>query len=118
MSEQHLVDRQRFVQLARAGASLDGLTLACVGHSIAKAIDPNTSTLPFCYSDESVDLMGDIVKASGWEIDPNRNSALWGHDPSIPPIGQMRNVRKAPPKLLGDIEFAPADLSRLAEAEI
>jgi hypothetical protein len=117
MAEQRLVDRQRFAELARAGSSLDGLTLACVGHSsIGKAIDPNATTLKFYYSKESVDLMGDVVKAAGWEIDPNRNSALWGHDASIPPIGQMRNVHKAPPYLMGDIEFAPADLSRLADA--
>ena len=44
-------------------------------------------TKRFCFSDGSVDRMGDTIAPDGWDLaDFNRNSvALWAHDSSAPP---------------------------------
>ncbi len=55
-------------------------------------------TLRFCFSDNSVDRMGDTIDAAGWDLtDFNRNPvALWAHDSSAPPIGGAVSVRPGP----------------------
>ena len=74
-------------------------------------------TLRFCFSDESVDRMGDTIKAAGWELaDFERNPvALWAHDSSAPPIGGARNVAVEGTRLNGDIEFAPPETYLFAD---
>ena len=74
-------------------------------------------TLRFCFSDESVDRMGDTIRAAGWDIaDFERNPvALWAHDSSAPPIGGARNVGVEGKRLAGDIEFAPPETYLFAD---
>jgi HK97 family phage prohead protease len=74
-------------------------------------------TLRFCYSDESVDRMGDTIRAAGWDIsDYLRNPvALWAHDSSAPPIGNGKNVGVEGARLMGDIEFAPPETYLFAD---
>jgi HK97 family phage prohead protease len=74
-------------------------------------------TLRFCFSDESVDRMGDTIAAAGWDIaDFQANPvALWAHDSSAPPIGGARNVGVEDNRLLGDIEFAPPETYAFAD---
>jgi HK97 family phage prohead protease len=74
-------------------------------------------TLRFCFSDESVDRMGDTIRAAGWDIaDFERNPvALWAHDSSAPPIGGARNVGVEGKRLAGDIEFAPPETYQFAD---
>ena len=80
-------------------------------------VDGADRTLRFCYSDESVDRMGDTIRAAGWDIsDYVRNPvALWAHDSSAPPIGGGRNVGVEGGRLMGDIEFAPPETYQFAD---
>lgn len=74
-------------------------------------------TLRFCFSDNSVDRMGDTIDAAGWDLtDFNRNPvALWAHDSSAPPIGGARNVAVEGQRLMGDIAFARPETYAFAE---
>ena len=75
-------------------------------------------TLRFCFSDNSVDRMGDTIDTAGWDLtDFNRNPvALWAHDSSAPPIGGARDVAVEGQRLMGDIEFARPETYAFAEA--
>jgi HK97 family phage prohead protease len=81
------------------------------------ALTDQERTLRFCYSDESVDRMGDTIRAAGWDIsDYVRNPvALWAHDSSAPPIGNGKNVDVEGARLMGDIEFAPPETYQFAD---
>ena len=80
-------------------------------------MDGADRTLRFCYSDNSVDRMGDTISAAGWDLtDYVRNPvALWAHDSSAPPIGGGRNVGVEGARLMGDIEFAPPETYQFAD---
>jgi HK97 family phage prohead protease len=80
-------------------------------------VNDTARTLRFCFSDESVDRMGDTIRAAGWDIaDFERNPvALWAHDSSAPPIGGARNVGVEGKRLAGDIEFAPPETYQFAD---
>jgi HK97 family phage prohead protease len=74
-------------------------------------------TLRFCFSDDTVDRMGDTIAAAGWDLaDFLANPvALWAHDSSAPPIGGARNVGVEANRLLGDIEFASPETYAFAD---
>lgn len=82
-----------------------------------KALADGSRTIRFCFSDGSVDRMGDTIDPSGWDLtDFNRNPvSLWAHDASQPPIGRASNVGIEGARLMGDIEFA--DVSTYAFAD-
>ena len=71
----------------------------------------------FVASDESVDRMGDIVRASGWSLDPFRSNPvlLWSHNPSELPIGKVTNIGIRGKQLVADVEFATADQNPFAD---
>ena len=84
------------------------------------AVAGNGRAFTFVFSDESVDRYGDVIQSRGWNLD-NFNSnpvALFGHDAGSVEnvIGNAKNVRVAGDKLVGDIEFMPADVNPNAEA--
>jgi HK97 family phage prohead protease len=74
-------------------------------------------TLRFVFSDGSVDRYGDTIDPTGWDLDDYRrnNVALWAHDSSLPPIGRGLNVSQVGNRLMGDIEFAEAELNPFAD---
>jgi len=74
-------------------------------------------TRRFCFSDQSVDRMGDTIAADGWETeDFDANPvALWAHDSSSPPIGRASNLAVEGKRFMGDIEFAPPETYAFAE---
>jgi len=80
-------------------------------------VDGAERTLRFCFSDNSVDRMNDTIAAAGWDISDFLANpvALWAHDSSAPPIGGARNVGVDGDRLLGDIEFAPAETYAFAD---
>lgn len=74
-------------------------------------------TLRFCFSDGSVDRAGDRIDPNGWDLAPfkQNNVALWAHDSFNPPIGRAHNVGTIGDRLMGDIEFAPAETYAFAD---
>jgi hypothetical protein len=88
-----------------------------VGEPMAVA---GSRTITFVFSDETIDRYGDTISARGWKLD-NYNAnpiALFGHDAGSVEnvIGRAKNVRVEGTRLLGDIEFAPANANPNAEA--
>jgi hypothetical protein len=63
----------------------------------------------FVASDESVDRMGDVIRAKGWVLDDfKRNPVfLWAHNASLPAIGAVRRVDIEGRKLVAGVEWAP-----------
>ena len=75
-------------------------------------------TLRFTFSDGDVDRYGDKIDPAGWDI---QNFAanpvvLWAHDDGQPPIGRASAVGVVAGKLMGAVEFVPAEISPLAES--
>jgi len=70
---------------------------------VQSADDPMT----FILSDETVDRVGDVIRASGWQLGNFRKNpvALFGHDHSFP-IGEWKNVRVVGTQLLGTLKLA------------
>jgi HK97 family phage prohead protease len=62
----------------------------------------------FVLSDESVDRMGDIIEAAGWDFSSFQKNpiALFGHRPDFP-IGKWSKVRVENKEVRGQLELAP-----------
>ncbi|HDR4427068.1 TPA: hypothetical protein QCP92_002670 [Bacillus cereus] len=73
--------------------------------------------LRFIGSCEHVDREGDVILASGWELDNYKKNPvfLWAHDYSILPIGRAINVFRQADKLIFDIEFLEKGIHTLAD---
>ncbi len=69
--------------------------------------------LEFVLSDETVDRMGDVIVADGWNLaNFKRNPiALFGHDQSTP-IGYWENLRIEGSKLVGHLKLAAKGTSQ------
>src|SRR5262245_34138500 len=72
-----------------------------------------TEDLEFVMSDDSVDRVGDIIQADGWQLGKFRKNpiALFGHSSSFP-IGTWSNVRVEGNKLLGKLKLAQKGTSQ------
>ena len=64
--------------------------------------------LRFIGSNEARDRDGDIILASGWELDNYKKNPvfLWAHDYTIPPIGRALSVEVNKKQLRFDSEFS------------
>lgn len=82
-----------------------------------KQLGENDRILRFIGSSETPDRDGDIILASGWELDNYKKNPvfLWAHDASIPPIGKAVNVSVQNRKLYFDIEFPEKGMYPLAD---
>jgi HK97 family phage prohead protease len=82
-----------------------------------KALGEDTRKLRFCFSDGSVDRMKDTISPQGWDTHAFMQNpvALFAHDSSSPPIGRASNVMVENDRLMGDIEFASADVYPFAD---
>jgi phage head maturation protease len=69
-------------------------------------------------SDESVDRYGDIIRASGWQLDNFRKNPvlLAQHNTNTLPIGKVDPVGIEGTRLIAHAEFAPEGTSTLADA--
>lgn len=72
-----------------------------------KGVQSENDPFEFVMSDESIDRVGDVIRAGGWDLaDFQKNPvALWGHDHGKP-IGVWENVRVAGKKLIGKLKLA------------
>ncbi len=115
---------KRLVDIAefRAGVSAGNLRpktavrLAVQGE-IAPAQD--SRVIRFCFSDDSVDRYGDTIDARGWALDAFLANpvCLFGHDAESVEnvIGRAVKVWVEGSRLMGDVEFAAADVNPAAE---
>jgi len=73
--------------------------------------------LRFIGSTEASDRDGDIILASGWELDNYKANPvfLWAHDYSKPPIGKAIDVRVSNKQLIFDIQFPEEGVYPLAD---
>jgi len=74
------------------------------------------SPLDFVLSDESVDRMGDVIRAKGWSLDHFKSNpvALLNHDHNAV-IGVWENVRVVGKQLLGTLKLAKPGTSPLVD---
>jgi HK97 family phage prohead protease len=81
------------------------------------AANSDSRIVTFCFSDGSVDRMNDRIDPYGWDLTSFRSNpvALWAHDSSSPPIGRVRRTYVASGRLMGDIEFASAEIYPFAD---
>jgi HK97 family phage prohead protease len=111
-----LIAVDKFRQAARAGKKPDAAVFrVSVGDTVT--LEGDRRAVRFCFSDGSVDRMGDTIAADGWETTSfSKNPvALWAHDSSQPPIGRASNIAVENARLMGDIEFMEADLYPFAD---
>jgi hypothetical protein len=62
--------------------------------ALIKAVNSEARTMRFVASDESVDRYGDIIRASGWQLENFRKNPvlLFAHDSRQPPVGQVPSI--------------------------
>lgn len=70
----------------------------------------------FVLSDESVDRMGDVIRADGWSLKAFKSNpiALFGHDHSKI-VGVWTNVKVVGKKLMGTLKLAEPGTSELVD---
>lgn len=77
----------------------------------------NDRRAKFIASDETVDRMGDIIRAKGWGLQEFKENPvlLWGHRSDEPPIGTVDNIGVQGTKLIADVTFATEEQNPFAE---
>ena len=77
-----------------------------------KGVQSSDDPFEFVMSDESIDRVGDVIRANGWDLsDFQKNPvALWGHDHARP-IGTWEQVRVVGKRLIGRLKLAKAGTS-------
>ncbi len=114
-----LIDIAGFRSAARRDAVQPGTRVfrASVPKLKPKVIDEASRTIRFCFSDGTVDRMGDTIDPTGWRLTTfERNPvALWSHDSNAPPIGRASRVLVEDQRLMGDIQFATPEIYEFAD---
>lgn len=79
--------------------------------------DEASRTVRFVFSDATVDHAGDSIDPKGWDLGVFKRNpvALFSHMSWEPPIGRASNVKVEGDQLVGDIEFAAADVYDFAD---
>lgn len=110
------IDRGSLQEAARSGQAAPVVRLTTVTQPVQTS---ENRTYEFIFSDDSVDRMGDTIDVKGWSLDNfNKNPvALFGHNSKDVEnvVGRAKNVRVRGSQLVGEIEFAPAEVNPKAE---
>jgi len=111
-----LIDVARVREGLRAGQKPAGAVWRLATVEPFADVD-SSRRIPFCLSDGTVDRMGDTIAADGWVLDGYQKNpvVLWAHDASSPPIGRGINIRVSDERLLGEVEFAGAEVYDFAD---
>lgn len=82
-----------------------------------KQAQDKSRVIKFVGTAQAVDRMGDVVEASGWELENYTKNPvfLWDHNPSLLPIGKTLVIERHGDQLTFDVEFATADLNPFAD---
>src|SRR6201995_6135940 len=85
--------------------------------TIEKAASDGLRRVRFVASDETVDRYGDIIRASGWQLDNFRKNPvlLFAHDSRQPPVGQVPSIEVVGTELIADCLFRPEGDSQLSD---
>lgn len=83
----------------------------------AQIKDAGARSIIAVVSTESVDRDGDVIHASGWQLDNFRRNpvVLFGHDYSRPPVARASSIDVVGTTLRATIEFPPPNVSELAD---
>ena len=112
-----LIDVADFRAAAKRGRPKADAHVYRVTAGKPKALEDGSRGIRFCFSDGSVDRVGDTIDPKGWRLTTfNANPvALWAHDSSAPPIGRASQVMVEDSRLMGTIEFATPDIYEFAD---
>jgi len=81
-------------------------------------MEPGSRRVKFVASDESVDRMGDIIRANGWDLTDFKSNPvlLWSHQSDRPPIGTVPNIGISGKQLIAEAEFAARAVNPFADS--
>lgn len=118
MPRKNTLTEQQFRDAARSGNVPNDAALRKGFVADVKAIDGEARTVDFVISTASVDRMGDTIAVDGWKLESFRKNpvVLWAHDSSMLPLAKASNVRVEDGKLKARAEFAPREISGMANA--
>lgn len=111
-----LLSSDDFRSLAKAGERPEG-TVFRFATSEPEIMDEATRTIRYVFSDATVDHSNDSIDPKGWNLGIFKRNpvALFSHMSWEPPIGRASNVSVQGDLLIGDIEFAAADVYEFAD---
>ena len=110
-----LISADAFRAAAKSGGRPDAGVFR-LNASSAQPVD-GTRIVRYVFSDDTVDLAGDTIQQDGWVLDDFEANpvALFSHASWDPPIGRASNVAVKKNKLIGDIEYAEAEVYPFAD---
>jgi HK97 family phage prohead protease len=111
-----LLSAEDFRNAAKDGDKPDG-TVFRFATAEPQNVEGATRTKRFVFSDATIDHAGDSIDPKGWDLAVFKSNpvALFSHMSWEPPIGRASNVGVDKGKLVGDIEFASAEIYPLAD---
>lgn len=111
-----LLSADAFRDAAKVGEQPDA-TVFRFATAEPQNVEGATRTKRFVFSDASIDHAGDSIDAKGWDLGVFKRNpvALFSHLSWEPPIGRASNVQVQGDTLVGDIEFASADVYEFAD---
>ncbi|MFG1255884.1 HK97 family phage prohead protease [Xanthobacter flavus] len=117
-----IVDIREFRARARRGEAAEGAVRTYpVLRLLETASDQadDSRVVSFVFSDDSVDRYGDTIDQRGWVLDSYRANpvVLFGHNDkqAANVVGKVLNLRVEGNRLIGDVEFAAADVNPEAD---
>lgn len=112
-----LLTADDFRSAAKAGEAAPEGTVFRFSTTEPDVKDEETRTVGFVFSDSTIDHSGDSIDPKGWDLGIFKRNpvALFSHMSWDPPIGRASGVKVQNDKLVGDIEFAAADVYEFAD---
>lgn len=112
-----LLDIDAFRAGAKAGAAPEGTLFKFATTEPELQGGEDSRVVRFVFSDATIDHAGDSIDPKGWDtaIFKRNPVALFAHNSWEPPIGRASNVTVTNAQLVGDIEFAAADVYDFAD---
>lgn len=105
------MERRRLAEAQEDGGEV---RIARAMHAEIKSVDGSPREFDFTISTASVDRYGDTVSVTGWDLKAFRRNpvVLWGHDNSMLPVGQAKDIRVEGDALKARVVFGPEGESR------
>lgn len=112
-----LLSADDFRAAAKDGARPEGTVFRFATSEPEQVGDDAARTQRFVFSDATVDHAKDSIDQKGWDLSIFKRNpvALFAHMSWEPPIGRASNVGVQAGKLMGDIEFAAAEVYPFAD---